>query len=529
MYETKTVAKSAMTIMIFTLLSKLLGFLREVLIASKFGSGIETDAYFVANTACNFIIGVIGYSLTITLIPIISNMSGERLHTTKITHNSSNSLKCNTNINNYMNSIVNITILFSLAISITTWFISPILIKLLAKGFEGEQFILAVKLTKIGVPIIILTACNSIFSGFLQGNQKFNINAAIGIPSNVIFIIFLIFFSQSFGIEGLMVASVIAMLTQLLLQLYSAYKIKYSYKMKIKSKDEYVKNTFYMIIPVILGSMVNKINTVVDKTLASELVNGSISSLNYSNIINSLILNIFVIGITTVIYPILSKEFMKKNIKSIKIILKKSINIILIVIIPTTIGIMILSKPLIILFYERGAFDSNATKMTSLALVFYSIGLVGISIRNILDKTFYSFKDTKTPMINGILTVVVNIILNLALVRFMAHLGLALATSIAEIFGAMLLIISLRKKIGSFSIKFYSKFLMKLGLSASIMGVIVYFTYNSLDYMNYNFIFRLITLLIIILIGAIIYIFLCYILRIEEVKVFFKYIKRRCL
>jgi putative peptidoglycan lipid II flippase len=275
--------------------------------------------------------------------------------------------------------------------------------------------------------------------------------------------------------------------------------------------------------------MVNKINTVVDKTLASELANGSISSLNYSNIINSLILNIFVIGITTVIYPILSKEFIKKNIISIKIILKKSINIILIVIVPTTIGIMVLSTPIIILFYERGAFDNNATKMTSLALVFYSIGLSGISIRNILDKTFYSFKDTKTPMINGILTVMVNIILNLVLVRFMAHIGLALATSIAEIFGAMLLIISLRKKIGSFSIKFYSKFLMKLGLSASIMGAIVYFIYNSLDYMNYNFIFRLITLLIIILVGAIIYIFLCYILKIEEVKVFFKYIKRRCL
>lgn len=548
MYGTKKIAKSTMMIMMFLLASKVLGFLRDVLIASKFGSGLDTDAYFVASTACNFIIGVICIALSTTLVPIISGMQESTsiketqkrstyiLHNidfrflnilgnkNKIIYNSSIASNFFNNTNRYMNNILNITILFALFITIITWISAPLLIKIFAKGFQGKQFTLSVSLTRIGVPMIIFMACNSVFSGFLQGNEKFNTTAAIGIPYNMVFIIFLMFFSKPFGIKGLMVASIFAVIIQFILQLYASYKIKYSYKMKIGFKDKDLINTFHLILPLILGSMAEKINTIIDKTLASELTQGSISALNYSNTLNSLIVNIFVIGITTVIYPILSKEFVNEHVESAKIILKKSINVILIIIIPTTIGIVVLSVPIVELLYERGAFDSDATRMTSLALVFYSFGLIGISFRNILNKTFYSFKDTKTPMKNSVLTVGINIILNLILVRPMSHIGLALATSIAEIFGATLLITSLRKKIGSFSIKYYTTYLIKLGISAGVMGTVIYFINAFLNNMSEKFIFRLILLVLIIFIGAIIYLLLCYVFGIKEVKTFLNYL-----
>lgn len=543
MYGTKKIAKSAIVIMMFLLSSKFLGFFRDILIASRFGSGVETDAYFVASTSCVFFVGIIGYGLSITLVPIISGMDGSIKNKSskgklkgfgilnisgnanKVTYNYGYDGDWNKNINIYINTILNTTILFALLITVITWFGSPLLIRIFAKGFRGEQFQLAVSLTRIGIPMIILTACNSVFTGFLQGKEKLNTTVAIGIPYNIVFIIFLIFFSKEFGIKGLMIASVIAVFSQFLLQLFASYKIKFSYKFQLNFRNRDVKKTFYIITPVVLGSMVDKINTLIDKTLASELTKGSISALNYSNTINSLILNVFVIGITTVIYPILSKEFVNKNTETFKKILIKSINVILIVIIPTTIGIMVLSTPIIRLLLERGAFDSNATEMTSLALLFYSIGLIGVSLRNILDKTFYSFKDAKTPMRNGILTVGVNIILNLILVKPMAHLGLALATSIAEIFGALLLFFSLRNKIGSIGIKHYAIYLMKLGLAAGVMGIVIYFISNFFIYMGANFLIRLAILMITIFIGTIIYSILCYVLGIEEVKIFFKYIR----
>lgn len=548
MNKVKKVAKSAINIMIFVLLSKLLGFFRDIIMASKFGSGYETDAYFVASTACDFIIGIIGYAISITMIPFFSSMredtngrhAKEKLLLTmsaidfrffniagnrnKISFTSQYALDSRANRNNYMNNILNITILFALTITIITWICSPLIIKILAKGFIGQQFLLAVTLSRIGSPMIILMACTSVFTGFLHGNEKFNATAAIGIPYNMVFIVFLIFFSNRFGIKGLMVASIIAVLTQLLLLITSAYKLKFSYKVKIDFKDKNLRDTCYLIFPIVLGSMVDKINTIIDKTLASELVQGSISALNYANRINSLILSAFVMTITTVIYPMLSKEFADKNVKYAKAILKKSMNVILIIVIPTTIGIIVLAFPIIRLLFERGAFDSNATKMTSLALIAYSFGLVGVSLRNIFNKAFYSLKDTKAPMKNGVLAIAINIILNLILIKPMAHIGLALATSIAEICGAILLFLSLRKRIGSIGIKYYTIYITKLGICAGVMGIVVYFINTSLNYLSQGFFLRLISLIICIFFGAIIYLALCYIFGIEDVKIFLRYV-----
>ncbi|MBS4538832.1 murein biosynthesis integral membrane protein MurJ [Clostridium sp. D2Q-11] len=550
--ETRKVAKSAILIMMFLLISKFLGFFRDILIASKFGSGMETDAYFVASTACVFFIGIIGNGLSVTLVPIISGTEESSITKNfiyrfkslgfitisgkgnKIRYNcktESGSLK---NTDNYISNLLNIIILFALVVSLMTWFGAPLLVKVFAKGFKGNQFILAVELTKIGVPMVFFIACSSIFSGLLQGKEKFNTTAAIGIPYNIVFIIFLLFYSERFGIRGLMIASVFAVSSQFLLQAYSVHKLNYSYKPKLNFKDKDIINTLYIIAPVVIGTMVDKINSIVDKTLASELTKGSISALNYSNRLNSLILNVFVIGITTVIYPMLSKEFSNRNIDSAQSILKKGMNIILLIIIPTTVGIMILSTPIIKLLLERGAFDSNATRMTSLALVFYSIGLIGMSLRNIFNKTFYSFKDTKTPMKNGVLTVIINIILNLILVKTMAHVGLALGTSIAEISGALLLLFNLRRKIGGIGLKYYTVYLGKLGISAGVMGIFVYFLNTFLSNIGSSNILSLIFLILTILSGGIIYLVLCYLLKIEEVKLLVKYIKefilrKRCL
>ncbi|MDO7204828.1 lipid II flippase MurJ [Paraclostridium bifermentans] len=141
---------------------------------------------------------------------------------------------------------------------------------------------------------------------------------------------------------------------------------------------------------------------------------------------------------------------------------------------------MILATPVVRILFERGAFNDRSTMLTATALVFYSVGMVGFGLRDILGKVFYSLKDTKTPMINGIIAVVLNIVLNIALVKVMGHGGLALATSLSAIICIILLFISLKKKIGYYGQDKIRSTFIKTVVASLVMGVVTYFVYKFL-------------------------------------------------
>lgn len=497
------VLKSAAMISAFTLISKFLGFIREMLIASKYGSGYETDTYFVAMTATTIIMTTIGSALNTSLIPVFSEVESLRGKEGKL---------------KFFNNILNVIFFITVILALFSFIFSPLIIKILARGFEGEQFDLAVKLNRIGLPIIISLGFTYVFSGFLQSSQIFGPSAIMGIPYNFVFIFFLLVLANEENIYGLMLASVIASTTQFLIQVPAIWHQGFRYKLYVNFKDGYLKKILSLVIPVLIGSAVQQINVIIDKTLASNLVEGSISSLNYAAKLNDVVVAVFIAAITTVVFPMLSKAFAQGDGRALRSIMRQGINTIFVITVPATVGIMLLSEPIVRIFFERGAFDSTATTMTSGALFFYSIGLVGISLRLMLNKVFYSFHDTTTPMVNGMMSVGLNIILNLILVRFMAHRGLALATSISAIFTSILLLISLRKKIGPIGIRGYIKCFAKTLVAACIMGLVVYNLYNGLVLrLGYGRIHELIALLTSIFAGVLVYFTLCILLRVKEV------------
>ncbi|MBZ2175013.1 murein biosynthesis integral membrane protein MurJ [Schnuerera sp. xch1] len=504
MTKARKVAQSAATIAIFTLISKFLGFIREVLIASQYGSGYETDTYFVAMTATTIIMTTIGTSLNTTLIPIFTEIEERKGRKGKL---------------KFLNNIFNVVFFTAIILALLGFLLSPVIIKILAKGFEGEQFDLAVKLNRIGLPIIIFLGFTYIFSGYLHSSQIFGPPAIMGIPYNFVFIFFLLFMADKINISDLMLASVFATSTQFLIQIPAIRHQGFRYRLDVNLKDIYISKTFKLIVPVILGSAVQKINTIIDKTLASSLVDGSISALNYAARINDVIVSVFIMAVTTVIFPMLSKAFSQQDNKQIRRIMGQGINIILIITVPATIGILILAEPIVRLFFERGEFTSIATNMTSSALFFYSLGLVGISLRLMLNKVFYSFQDTKTPMMNGALAVGLNIILNLIFVRFMDHSGLALATSISVTLTSAFLFLNLRKKIGPIGLTAYIKTFIKTLAASLIMGVVVYFMFYGLSAkFATNKIIELLILLLSIGTGALIYFILCIVFKVENLK-----------
>ena len=504
MSTSKKAAKSAIIIMIFTLGSKFLGFLREVLIAAKFGSGMETDTYFIAMSATTLITGLMSNAIRTTFIPVAAEIETAEGKKGKLNHT---------------NNLINIVFFLLLILVCIAWIASPLIIKLLAKGFYGEQYKLAIQLLRIGLPMIIFSSIIGVFLGFLQSEQRYMSTAAIGFPFNFVYIFFLLFLSSKFGIKGLMVSSVLAVFSQILIQLPEAKRAGYKYKFIFNIRDKYIKKILYLSIPVFIGVAINDLNAIVDRTLASSLVAGSISALNYANRLNGLILGVFVTAITTVIFPLLSKEFSEDNINGVKKIMGYGVNLILLITIPAAVGLIVLSTPIVEVAFERGEFDSVATIMTSKALIFYSIGLVAMAIRLLVTRVYYSLQDTKTPMVNGAISVVFNIVLNLILVQFMGHAGLAFATSIATTIATLLMFYGLKKKIGSLGTMSYIKCGIKSGIASAVMGIAAYFIYHELyKLLGEAKLYNLIALLAAAGSGIIIYGVLCYVLGIDEVK-----------
>lgn len=500
MSKSSGLAKSVLIIITLTLVSKFLGFYRETLIASKFGSGMATDTFFVAITATSLVTGLITKAISTTFIPILSEIEAKEGKEGKISHT---------------NNMINIIFLISIILLVIQWLAAPIMVKLLAKGFKGDQFYLAIKLTRIGLPMVLLGGIMGVFTGYLQSEEKFVSTSLIGVPSNFVYIFFLLFLSSRLGIVGLMIFAVIAMGSQLLMLILGARRSGYKYMFKLDFKDKYIRKVILLSFPVLIGVAINEINTIIDRTLASSLVSGSISALSYANKLKEIILGVFISAITTVIFPLLSKESNGGNIPGMKKIMDYGINLIIIITVPATVGLMVLSTPIVQVAFQRGEFDPIATLMTSQALIFYSMGLVSLAVKSFLNRVYYSLQDTRTPMVNGGIAVVINVVLNIILVKYMAHSGLALATSISATVTAILLLYGLRKKIGSIGIKGYIRTFIKSGLASAIMGSIEYFTYHLIyGELGVSQLHNMISLLVSIIIGGVVYLILCYFLKV---------------
>lgn len=510
---TNKATKTVFIMMIFTFGSKLLGLIREMLIAAKFGSGAETDSFFIALTAISLFTIMLTQAINTTTIPLLSEVEA----------NEGKVGKENSTIN-----LLNIVFFISIILAIVGWIIAPLIIKLLAYGFNDEQYELTVFMMRIGLPALIFAGVVGVFRGYLQSESRFTETAASQFPYNFVYIFFLILLGDTFGIIGLMVTSVLAVGSQILLQIPGIRKVGFRYKFFLDIKSKYIKKAAFLVPPVLLSVAVNDVNKLVDKSLASTLIEGSISALNYGNYLKDLVLGVFITTIVSVMFPILSKEANKEKNGSFKNVMANGINYILLITIPATVGVLVLAEPLVRIAFERGAFTSYATNMTAEALIFYSLGFAGMGLRIFLDRVYYSLQDTRTPMINGFIAVGLNIILNLILVNFMEHRGLALATSISATITSLLLLIGLRKKVGSIGlIRNIIVGIKSVGASV-VMGVLIYFIYSFFEnYLYKNILVEISAILISGFVGLIVYFIFLYLFKVNEIDVLLNLIKKK--
>lgn len=339
--------KTAILLMIVTILSKLVGFGREMVLAYYYGTSNISDAYIIALTIPTVIFAFIGNGISTAYIPLYL----------KLVKNEGVS-----RANQYTNNMINLLLFICTVLIIIVFVFTEPIVQVFASGFEGRTLELAVQFTRISIFGIYFTALISILSAFLQIKGNYAVPALAGFPLNII-VIFSIIISSGGNIFILAYGILISTVIQLLFLLPAVYKRSLKYRRIVDFNDKEVKNMLYLALPVILGVAVNEVNTIVDKALASQISIGGISALNYAQKLNGFVQGIIVASIGTAMYPMISKNAVEGNLASLKKVLSESIVGTSVLVIPCMIGAMSLSRPIIEILFGRGAFDEQAIIM----------------------------------------------------------------------------------------------------------------------------------------------------------------------
>ncbi|NME82399.1 murein biosynthesis integral membrane protein MurJ [Clostridium sp. SM-530-WT-3G] len=500
MKKQSSLLKSTVIIMVVSLISKLLGFVRDMLIANNFGAGMYTDAYNIAVTIPETIFTLIGLAISTAFLPMLSRVQAN---------------KGRKEMYNFANNVINILFIISLIFFAVSSIYSREIVSIVANGLSGEAFDIAVRLTRITLINLLFLSINACFTSILQVDEDFIIPSILGLFFNLPMIVYLLLF-RNYDIVGLTIANVIGNLFRVIVQIPCLINNGYKYKLFIFLRDERLKEIGILILPVIVGAGANSLNMIVDKNIASSLSQGSISALDYGQKLILFINTIITTSILNVAYPVMANMRSSGNDDGFIHTLKKTISYLALLLIPVTVGAIILGKDIVKIVYGRGQFNEYAIQMTTLAFVGYGAGIFFTGIRDVLNSTLFSMGKTKTTAINGIIGVIINIILSITLSKYLGILGIAISSSIAMAVTSLLLLRSIRKLERNFTIKDIIKSIIMILISSIIMGsgiILLMLLINCT-------LPSIITLVIGTGTGCIIYFVLCRLLKIQEIVEF---------
>ena len=501
-----------------TFLSRILGYFRDLLIARVIGAGLISDCFFVAFKLPNLFRRILGEgAMNAAFIPVVSGVrtkSGKK------------------SADVFFSNIFSFLLVALLAFVLILEILMPLIITLIAPGFSDnpEKFNHSINLTRLTFPFVLFICLTSLMGAYLNTLGKFASMAVTPIILNLslIFTLLIYFKSENLFLISSTLSFVVSIagIIQVIWMYYnirrnkSKLSINFSFLKTFKSDKEITK-FFKLLLPAILGNGAYQINLLIDMILASTLPDGSISFLYYADRVNQLPLGVLGIAIGTALLPVLSSQVKKNQKKEAEKSISKAIKFGILFSIPAFFGLLIFSENIISFLFFRGAFEYKDVQATSSALIALCCGLPAFIMIKILVIPFFANEDTKTPIKISLFCMLINLILNLILIREFLHVGLAISTSVSAWINFILLIYILNKNLNySFDISIFKVFL-KVSLASLTMSYIVLKTYefmiNNFEmYTLYNTNFILI---LCIIFGIIIYSALMYFLGIKELEI----------
>jgi len=464
MSEERKIAKAAGIVGGATLLSRIFGFIRDMVVAQLFGAGAATDAFFVAFRIPNLLRRLVGEgSLTASFIPVYSEYINQR------------SKEEGDELVSASFSVLTIVLILIAGLGIL---FSPWIVKFMAYGFssEPEKFKLTVWLTRLMFPYIFFIGLVALAMGVLNSRKHFAAPALAPVLLNLAIIACALILAGVLRepILSLAIGVLVGGVAQLLFQVPFIRREKITVRFLFRPFHPGVKRIGLLMAPSVLGLGVTQLNVLVSTFLASYLPEGSVSYLYYADRLLEFPMGIFAIAIATAILPTMSEQATKHDLPGMKETLSFALRLVFFVTLPAMIGLMVLRLPIINLLFQRGAFNAHAAAMTAQALLYYALGLGAFAGIRIIVPAFYSLQDTRTPVKVAFLALLVNAGFGVILMIPLQHGGLALATSLAAGLNFALLFLLLKRKLGRIGAKkILLSFCRSLGASVA-MGAVAY-------------------------------------------------------
>ncbi|OIR25357.1 murein biosynthesis integral membrane protein MurJ [Bathymodiolus thermophilus thioautotrophic gill symbiont] len=472
----KSFLKSSGVVTIMTFISRILGLIRDYIVARYFGANGLTDAFLVAFKIPNFLRRLFGEgAFSQAFVPILADA--------KANHSEAE-------VQNIINHIGTKFLTTLIVLTLIAVIIAPAIIFVFAWGFyfdaDPTKFNLATDMLRITFPYLLLISLTAFAGSILNTYDKFSIPAFTPVLLNISMILCAVYLSGNLDtpIMALAWGVLIGGVVQLLFQIPFLIKIKKMPRL-VKGDHQAVKTLKKRLIPALFGVSVSQINLLIDTMIATMLVSGSVSWLYYSDRLLELPLALIGIALATVALAKLSRHFANKDEQKFTRTVDYALKIGLILGAPACIGLVLLAEPLMITLFQYDKFDAFAAHQSALSLMAYGVGLIAFITIKILAPVFLARGDTKTPVKVGIIAMGTNVFLNAILAYYYAHTGLAIATSISAAINASLLYYYLNQRaIFTLSKNFFKLFLKVLLATIIIAIFILNFNQTINDYLN---------------------------------------------
>lgn len=460
------IAWTAIFMVVATVCAKLLGMLRDVLLANGYGTTMSAVAFDTASRLPILIFDfVIGGVITASFIPVFNELLVKK--------GKDDALK-------FANLYVNVILVITLAISALGVLLASPLVTFLAPDISVETHALAVTLTRLMFPMIIFTGLAFSFVGILQSFGKFLLPAVISLVSNLIMVLYFLTLDSRFGIWGLSVAMVLGWAVQAVIQMPSAHSMGFRFKPTLRFCNPYLKKSLLMALPILVSTWVQPFCNLLNIRFASSIDGGSaITAIGYANRLYIVIVGVFSFVATNLLFPFLSKAEAQGEREESRRIANMSIRLLMLVILPITVGIFVLALPVCTLIYERGAFTAQDSQVTAQALACFTLGMPFYAVNEVYTKKFFSMQNTLYPMISALCAIAANFVSLYFLAPALGVRGIALSGTVAVAVNVLLNHILLAKSGERIVTAADTIELFKPGFASAVMGVAVYFVYTN--------------------------------------------------
>ena len=445
-----------------TLTSKVFGMLRDILLASHYGTTTEAIAYETASRLPILLFDfVIGGVVSASFIPIFNEILVKKDKKEAL---------------GFANTYVNLVLAVTAALTLIGVIFSDLFVGFIAPDIAPEAHELAASLSRIMFPMIIFCGLAFSFVGILQSLGEFNVPAIISLVSNGIMVAYFVFLDKYFGVVGLSVAMLVGWAAQAAVQIPSVAKRGYRYSPTLNFNSPYIKRSLSLAFPILVSTWAQPALTLIATRFASSLEDGrAIIAVGYANRLNLIIVGVFSFVATNLLFPMISRAEGSGDTTAAERVTNTSSKLLLLVIIPIAVGAVILAEPIISLIFGRGEFGADDVLLTASALRFFALGMPFLAICEVLTKLFFAKQRARVPMTGALCAIAANLVLTWALYSSLGVAGIALSSSFAVAVNMLTNYAFLRRDGGRLFERGGVYDLLGMLVSAAVMGAAVYF------------------------------------------------------